>query len=238
MQTYGIYMAKAVTGNYLTICFNCFFPSVVLNKSALKNTNRIIKNLTHQLFLFPRFHRRFVFLELIAPIRVDLLIVGALVRRSASGNGNGKTKNESNNVNKLLYHPMPCCRNVDSVSNIQTFAAHKFAVFFVCCCCCVVCLLVCESVDFVHPCHLPVRIDRDAVAAQQWTAQNAIVTAAIALVDSDYDQATFGGLNVLDRTVFDFLAVSQQKKRVESFTELMRYSDCFGLKSKIHEEWI
>lgn len=62
---------------------------------------------------------------------------------------------------------------------------------------------------------LPVRIDRNAVAAQQRTAQDAIVAAAIALVDGDHDQTAFGGLNVLHRTVFDFLAAKQSGKKNE-----------------------
>lgn len=52
---------------------------------------------------------------------------------------------------------------------------------------------------------LPVRVDSDAVAAQQRAAQDAVVAAAVALVHRDHHQAAFGGLDVLHRAVFDFL---------------------------------
>lgn len=58
---------------------------------------------------------------------------------------------------------------------------------------------------------LPVCIHSDVVAAQQRPAQMAIVSPTVTLVHRNNHQASFCGLDVLDRIVLNFVAAEREK---------------------------
>jgi hypothetical protein len=56
-----------------------------LTLTVKNNKKKYSSFITYRLLLFPHLHSRFVFLELVTPVRVNFLIVIAFVRCCASG---------------------------------------------------------------------------------------------------------------------------------------------------------
>lgn len=55
-------------------------------------------------------------------------------------------------------------------------------------------------------------VHSDAVAAQQRTAKDAVISSAVSFIHSDYHQSAFCCFDVLDGTVFDLLTICEQKR--------------------------
>lgn len=120
---------------------------------------------TYHLFLFPWFHCWFILFEFIAPVRVDFLIVSAFVRRSAS-----------------IFLYAKCNNLIINFWNSKSITKNRAKIIFMkrenkkyrkenwkCspgknCTCIVLCYNVLYALQY-----LPVRINGDAIAAQQRT---------------------------------------------------------------------